>query len=259
MNEWYLWICNKYCNLPEGRELFSPREKQFKRRWGCHWQAQWTVSAARTLQLLRGLIQRRIIETHNCRMDQTNLDRNWDHGRRKGGGLAPLDFEIVHFSIAFLAKKGRFLSFEKEKWNFTIFGPPWKYLHDYPQKKSPLPPPWKNPSDAHDWDMTITGSKSIRFLLGQIFKGLQQTNTSDHVSMVIYFPSIKQCSGLWASLHNKLSKRQGCCFVVCTVHRSSGYELLPFFKKLQASHARFTLNQMIYAAFLRQSILFHRN
>jgi len=36
----------------------------------------------------------------------------------------PLIFEIWHVSTTFLAKKCNFHTFEKEKWNFTAFGPP---------------------------------------------------------------------------------------------------------------------------------------
>jgi len=60
----------------------------------------------------------------------------------EGGGrgtLAPLDFEIWHFSIKFLTKKGCFLSFEWEKM---------KYHHFWP--------PWKNPFDIHDYNINIT-------------------------------------------------------------------------------------------------------
>jgi len=47
------------------------------------------------------------------------------HWRWKGEqvGLAFLDFEILHFLITFLTKKGCF-SFEREKFNFTTFRPP---------------------------------------------------------------------------------------------------------------------------------------
>ena len=41
------------------------------------------------------------------------------HGRRK----VPLDFEIWHFPIKFLDKKGCFLCFDWVKWIFIIFGP----------------------------------------------------------------------------------------------------------------------------------------
>jgi len=50
--------------------------------------------------------------------------------------LAFLDFEIWHFSITFLGKKGRFICFQKEKWNFTTFSPPWKDLCGYFWKKT---------------------------------------------------------------------------------------------------------------------------
>ena len=35
-----------------------------------------------------------------------------------------MDFETWDFSVKFLTRKASFLSFEREKWNFTIFGPP---------------------------------------------------------------------------------------------------------------------------------------
>ena len=64
--------------------------------------------------------------------------------------LAFLDFEIWHFSITFLAKKGRFICFPKEKWNFTAFRPHlkrslWLLLEKYADSL----PSGKNPSDAH--------------------------------------------------------------------------------------------------------------
>jgi len=40
------------------------------------------------------------------------------------GGLVFLDFEIWHFSVVCLAKKGRFRSFDKKKWKFTTFWAP---------------------------------------------------------------------------------------------------------------------------------------
>jgi len=52
------------------------------------------------------------------------------HGRRKEGGLDPLDFKIS-------SKKRLFSSFEWEKTNVITFGPPpWKIL-----EKSPTVPP----------------------------------------------------------------------------------------------------------------------
>jgi len=51
------------------------------------------------------------------------------------GALAPR-----HFPITFLAKNRRFLSFEKEKCDFTTFSPHWKNFYGYPWK-NPLWPP----------------------------------------------------------------------------------------------------------------------
>jgi len=48
--------------------------------------------------------------------------------RRAWGWEAPQDFEISHFSVTFLAKKGRFLSFENEKCNAITFAPSGKIL-----------------------------------------------------------------------------------------------------------------------------------
>jgi len=53
----------------------------------------------------------------------------------------PLNFEIWHFPIKFAAKKGCFLGFEWEKWNFTTFVPlkisyPGKIHYCSPWKKS---------------------------------------------------------------------------------------------------------------------------
>jgi len=50
---------------------------------------------------------------------------------RVGGGywgLGPLRFEICHFPVNFLVKKGCSLSFERVKWNFTVFPPLGKML-----------------------------------------------------------------------------------------------------------------------------------
>jgi len=56
-------------------------------------------------------------------------------------------------SLTFLAKKGCFFSFEKEKCNFTTFASPWKNLYGLILEKYAklMPPPGKNPSDAHDF------------------------------------------------------------------------------------------------------------
>jgi len=52
-------------------------------------------------------------------------------GVRRGGGLGhPLDFEIF-------SKKGCFLSFERDKSNFTNLGSPWKNLGKIPQCPTP--------------------------------------------------------------------------------------------------------------------------
>jgi len=74
---------------------------------------------------------------------------NWSwwrfvRGRRKGGGLVPLEFEIWHFRIKFLAINGCFLGFEWVKSNFTIFVPPGKILgYSWKIRYCP-PPPGKN-------------------------------------------------------------------------------------------------------------------
>jgi len=61
-----------------------------------------------------------------------------DVRRGAGSGLALLDFETF-------CKKGCFLSFQWEKINFTTFGPLLKKFRQNPL----VPPPGKNPSDAH--------------------------------------------------------------------------------------------------------------
>ena len=60
----------------------------------------------------------------------------------EGGQRGALTPWILKFS----AKKGCFLSFEREKSNFTTFGPPGKIL-----EKSPSAPPWKKSFRAHGW------------------------------------------------------------------------------------------------------------
>jgi len=61
----------------------------------------------------------------------------------ESGEALPLDFKILHSPIKVLAKKGCFLSFETEKWNFTIFGRPSKILFGYLRKIHYRPPTWK--------------------------------------------------------------------------------------------------------------------
>ena len=62
-----------------------------------------------------------------------NSARSW---ASEGGRANPfLDFETWHFSITFLTNNVVFLVWET-KWNFTAFGPRWKYLYCYL---------WKNP------------------------------------------------------------------------------------------------------------------
>ena len=51
--------------------------------------------------------------------------RPWASGGEGQGAGLPLDFEIF-------SKKGCSLSFEREKSNFTTFGPPWKNLEKMP-------------------------------------------------------------------------------------------------------------------------------
>jgi len=87
------------------------------------------------------------------------------HGSRKGtGGKAPLDFEIWHFPITVLAKNRRFPSFKMEKWNFNIFGPP-----------------WKNPSDTQH--ACVVTSSEIFYVLRYVFCGLMS------FSVIVYCSS----------------------------------------------------------------------
>ena len=72
-------------------------------------------------------------------------------GRGGRWSKAPLEFEIWHFPIKFLAKKGRFLSFEWVKSNFATFGPPLEKYFWPGLEKFTFPPPEKNPCDAHGW------------------------------------------------------------------------------------------------------------
>jgi len=53
-----------------------------------------------------------------------------------------LDFEISHFPIKFLAKKGCFLGLERVKRNFTTFGPLENFFWLLLEKKLPTPTYW---------------------------------------------------------------------------------------------------------------------
>jgi len=59
----------------------------------------------------------------NCCWRQWALLTSMGVGNGLWGTLVPLDFEIWRFSVTCSAKKGRFLSFKKEKLNFTTFDP----------------------------------------------------------------------------------------------------------------------------------------
>ena len=76
----------------------------------------------------------------------------WAHGRWKGvaWGPSPPGFWNLTFFCYIFSITRRFLSFGKEKWNFTIFGPLEISLY-LPLKKSTNGSHWKNPSDAHNW------------------------------------------------------------------------------------------------------------
>jgi len=57
------------------------------------------------------------------------------------GSFPPLDFEIRHFPITFLEKRLRFVSFERERWNFTTFGPStWKIFLAISEKNPTVAP-----------------------------------------------------------------------------------------------------------------------
>ena len=86
-------------------------------------------------------------EVNSCRFSgcQGCRQREWaSEGVRADG---PLDYEIWHFLIKFVAKKGVFRSFEWVKWILTTFGPPWK---------NPTLPPWtKSFADGSEAIQTV--------------------------------------------------------------------------------------------------------
>ena len=73
-----------------------------------------------------------------------------NHGRLKGvqGAWSP-DFEIWHFSIAFLAKKAVFLVSRGKNEMHTIFGHPWKNIFGYL---------WKNALLSHNHLIDTNGA-----------------------------------------------------------------------------------------------------
>jgi len=77
----------------------------------------------------------------------------WKHGRRKGvrGAKAPWILKCDVFVLNFW-KKDCFLSLEWTKCNFTTVVPTLERCFWPPSGKIQYyPPPWKNPSDPHDW------------------------------------------------------------------------------------------------------------
>ena len=89
-------------------------------------------------------------------------------GRRGKGAKGPPWFWKLTFFYYIFIKKGRFLSFEKEKWNFITFAPLWKNFYGN-LWKNPLmaPPPGKNPYDVHGSDVT-TWLETRRGVAGHI-------------------------------------------------------------------------------------------
>ena len=96
-----------------------------------------------------------------CGAPSTNLLAGPDRGHPRGGqgrALTPCIFNFFYFSIAFLAKKGRFLSFEKEKWKIHHFWtPPWKNVDAF-RWKNPLMGPHLEtiPPTAMVWTLVIS-------------------------------------------------------------------------------------------------------
>jgi len=87
-------------------------------------------------------------------------------GRREGEQGWILKFDI--FLLQFLSKKGRFLSFEVEKWKFTIFGTPWKNIYGYLGKKPLLVPRWKK-SFRRPWLQLISLRPDDAYFVGEIY------------------------------------------------------------------------------------------
>jgi len=80
-----------------------------------------------------------------------------------GVGRGSLYFGILHFSIAFLAKKS-FSLFREGKTKFHHFGPPGNIFEATSGKIQYRPPLEKNPSDAHDGN-PVQQSRAAKCLL----------------------------------------------------------------------------------------------
>jgi len=88
----------------------------------------------------------------------TSRSGPWSSEGGQGRALTPCILNFFYFSIAFSAKKGRFLSFEKEKWKIHHFWtPPWKNVDAF-RWKNPLMGPHLEtiPPTAMVWTLVIS-------------------------------------------------------------------------------------------------------
>jgi len=121
-----------------------------------------------------------------------------NHKRRRGRWKGPwtsIHFEIFIFPIIFLAKKGCLLSFERKKWNFTIFVHPTKVL-GFTWKILPFTPLVHNVWLIMDNSWTtvlwsgstkLCNSKPFRWLMLKNFFGLHIKSLIDLKMFGAYF------------------------------------------------------------------------
>jgi len=90
-----------------------------------------------------------------------NLEKLWQPWAWEGVAGEALYFEILHFSIIFLAKKVVFLVSRRKKWNFTIYARPWIYCIFKATfgKINYCPPLWKISFRRPCWQ-TVTCDKT---------------------------------------------------------------------------------------------------
>jgi len=108
------------------------------------------------------------------------------------GALALYGFWNLTFSWYIFSKKGYFLTFESEKWNFTTFTPPWKRLFGY-LRRNPLeayPPekilPTSIPNGCSVRNLWLDrGSKTFsrRYLLHASPETPEETDNNSDVSV----------------------------------------------------------------------------
>jgi len=133
-------------------------------------------------------VQSNLLWSGSCRSVFETRSGDCNHGQRKGGSW--LDFESWPFSVTFLAKEGRFLSFEKEKIYFTTFGPPWKNVHGYLWKIRYRPPVEK----VYPTPMTATSSFA------------NNASRKERKLLVLYIQSIPKNVGIMQSINMNIFK-----------------------------------------------------